>query len=967
MKSEIYFMDAEILQGFVEQAESSLPKIRGGILVCARDGNLYGELNSAIREVGSIKDAAAVIGFAEIEKSAANLEDRLKPFLGVKEKLSDEQSHRILDEIAALETLVAKINFSLDDFSTDIDDFIDDYFDNIQIPQTTQEFVEEAVEKTAVKSEEEEEEEFELDEEMLEIFATEAEELVRGINTNLKTLENSPNDREALLEIRRNAHTLKGSAGIVGLKNLSQVAHRVEDLLDYLAENDIDADERMFELLLTATDCFGVLAIGESSPQISAKISRIYESCDDILASLKKKTSEVPAVSQPDPQLKTAATNNQAALGNPIQVPPAQNRSIVRISLEKLDDLVRCVGGLVVSRSVFEQRLTELEHQIEELRHTTHRLQYSSNKLEIDFESGAGGVQSQAEVQNSTLNIPRRRLAIGNSAENRRPKDKDRIENPLSFDSLEFDRYTEFHQITRELTETAADNSAIYADLTTLNRNFELLFDGQRRLIDEMQDKLLRLRMVSLGLLSLRLQRTVRVTCEEEDKQAELFIEGENLEIDTQILDSLVEPLLHLLRNAVAHGIEMPETRRLVGKPETGKINLRVHSDGTHLVLTVADDGRGISAAALKEKAVANKIISRQAAEAMLENEAFSLVFLPGLTTAERLSQVSGRGVGMNIVRANVLRQQGTISIASEAQKGTTFTIRLPLPLAITRALPVKSGEQVFAFPLQLVKEVTEISAENLQKSVQIGGTNYAVAHLNSLLGLTSLPIVQNAAVPVLLIETSENSYALLVDEILKPEEIVIKRLGFPLENCPHLLGAAALGSGNVIPVLDLLYLLEQKAQSPKPKVQSRENQLRITNDELGENEIQISKSKILTVLIVDDSPSVRYLTSKVIKNANINAIVAKDGLEALEILHNPAELPDVILTDVEMPRMDGYELLASLKKQQTLREIPVIMITSRAGEKHRRRAFDLGVSDYLTKPFEDSVLIEKVKNLAKI
>jgi len=619
------------------------------------------------------------------------------------------------------------------------------------------------------------------------------------------------------------------------------------------------------------------------------------------------------------------------------------------------------VSGLVVSRSVFEQRLTELERQTEELRHSTRRLQFSAGKLEIDFEAGIHEVQSpesrvrsQTEIQSSnfklqsfTSKVSNRQSATGNSQ---------------SFDSLEFDRYTEFHQITRELIETAADNSAINSDLTTLRSNFEMLFDSQNRLIDEMQDKLLRLRMVSFGLLSVRLQRIVRVTCEEEDKQAELHIEGENLEIDTQILDSLVEPLLHLLRNAVAHGIELPETRRLVGKPETGKISLRVYSDGTHLILTATDDGRGISAAALKEKAVENKIISRQDAEAMTEDEAFSLVFLPGLTTAEKLSQVSGRGVGMNIVKAGVLRRQGTISIQSEAQKGTTFTIRLPLPLAITRALPVKSSEQIFAFPLKLIKEATEIPAENLQEFVQIGAANYAVAHLNNLLGLPSRPLAGTASIPVLLVETAGNFYALIVDEILKPEEIVIKRFDLPLQNSAQFLGAATLGSGDVIPVLDLLYLLEQKVQSAKPKAQSpAEIQSPSFEDQ---SKIQNPKSKILTVLVVDDSPSVRHLTSKVIKNASMKAIVAKDGLEALEILQNPAELPDVILTDVEMPRMDGYELLASLKKQETLRQIPVVMITSRAGEKHRKKAFDLGVSEYLTKPFEDAKLIGIIKKL---
>jgi len=948
-------MDAEILQ-FVEQAEHSLPKIRTGILVCAREGNLYGGLNSAIWEVGSIKDAASVNGFEEIEKSASSLEEKLKLFAGTKENLADEQSRQFLDELARLETLVAKVNFSLNDFSMDVADFVDDYFESIQAGQPAQEISREIAAAP--------EEEFEIDEEMLEIFALEAEELVGNINANLKILENSRNNREALLEVRRSAHTLKGSAGIVGLKKLSQVAHRVEDLLDYLAENDIDADDRVFELLLTATDCFAALAIGENSAQITAKISRIYESCDDILASLKKKTSQISAVLSSELKTEIAPSTDAETTENQNQALPAQTRPIVRVSLEKLDDLVRCVSGLVVSRSVFEQRLTELERQTEELRHSTRRLQFSAGKLEIDFEAGRHEVQSpesrvrsQTEIQSSnfkvqsfTSKVSNRQSATGNSQ---------------SFDSLEFDRYTEFHQITRELIETAADNAAINSDLTTLRSNFEMLFDSQNRLIDEMQDKLLRLRMVSFGLLSVRLQRIVRVTCEEEDKQAELHIEGENLEIDTQILDSLVEPLLHLLRNAVAHGIELPETRRLVGKPETGKISLRVYSDGTHLILTATDDGRGISAAALKEKAVENKIISRQDAEAMTEDEAFSLVFLPGLTTAEKLSQVSGRGVGMNIVKAGVLRRQGTISIQSEAQKGTTFTIRLPLPLAITRALPVKSSEQIFAFPLKLIKEATEIPAENLQEFVQIGAANYAVAHLNNLLGLPSRPLAGTASIPVLLVETAGNFYALIVDEILKPEEIVIKRFDLPLQNSAQFLGAATLGSGDVIPVLDLLYLLEQKVQSAKPKAQSpAEIQSPSFEDQ---SKIQNPKSKILTVLVVDDSPSVRHLTSKVIKNASMKAIVAKDGLEALEILQNPAELPNVILTDVEMPRMDGYELLASLKKQETLREIPVVMITSRAGEKHRKKAFGLGVSDYLTKPFEDSVLIERIKNLANL
>lgn len=943
-------MEAGILQNFIEQTESSLPKIRGSILVCAREGNDYGVLNAALREIALIKNAASTGGLEEIEKNAAELESQIRRLAEIKENLTDSQSHRILDELAKLETLIAKINFSFDDFSLDIGEFVDEYFDHIQIRPTLPVFEEEKVAE-AEEIVAEENDDFEIDEEMLEVFALEAEELIQNIHVNLKILETSRNDREALLEIRRSAHTLKGSAGIVGLKKLSEVAHRVEDLLDYLAENEINADDAVFQLLLNATDCFELLANNEDSAQTAEKIRRIYQNCENILASLKKKTDDS------EPVLKSESEQQHEVLSPPdnqitetqIQNLPAQSRSVVRVSLEKLDDLVRCVSDLVVSRSIFEQRLNELERQTTELKHTTQRLQTSANKLEIDFEADTLEVQNPAFKNHSSL------AEIGNSLS--------AINNPQTFDSLEFDRYTEFHQITRELIETAADNSAVHADLSILKSNFEGLFDSQRRLIDEMQDKLLHLRMVTFDLLSVRLRRTVRITCDEEDKRAELFIEGENLEIDTQILDSLVEPLLHLLRNAVAHGIELPEMRRLVGKPEIGKILLRLRNDGTHLVLTVSDDGRGISAAALKEKAVKNNVISRQTADKMSENEAFSLVFLPGLTTAEKLSQISGRGVGMNIVKAGIARRQGTIAIHSEVQKGTTFTIRLPLPLAITRALPIKAGGQTFAFPLKLIKEATEIPTANIQNFVRFGETDYQVLRLNALLNLPISSSAKDSTVSVLLIEVAAKSYALIVEEILKPEEIVIKRLGFPLQNSTQFLGAATLGSGNVIPVLDLPGLLNNSIATENLK-----SAIQLPTNSVAENfSLGNTNPKTLIVLIVDDSPSVRHLTSKIIKNANMTAIVAKDGLEALEILQNSTDLPDVILTDVEMPRMDGYELLTSLKKQELLHKIPVIMITSRAGDKHRQKAFALGVSEYLSKPFADAVLIEKVKRLTKI
>ncbi len=973
-------MDSEILQGFIKQAEDNLPMIRGAILVCARQGNTFGELDNALRQVVSLKNAAAIIGLDEIAKICAELEGKLAVFSSLKQPMTDKQSHQLLDKLTEFEALVTKFHFSADEFTDNIVDFIEESFGQLEFNQPEKKVFAEAAEfeiDEDVFAEEEvfqesfsteDEEEFEIDEEMLEIFALEAEDLVRSISVNLGTLVENPNDREALMEIRRNAHTLKGSAGIIGMKKLSAVAHRVEDLLDFLAENDIDGDDKIFELLLTSTDCFEALASGDDSEQLNGKIARIYAEFDKTTASLKKQTEQISEVRETKLSFEVSPpVENKETVENQVQTVNNQQRSVVRVSLEKLDDLVKIVGDLVISRSVFEQNLSELEQQINELHNSTRRLQSSTNKLEIDFEANLLQVPSSR----STSSL----ISLHSSSD---------------FDVLEFDRYTEFHQTTRELVETTGDTFAINAELDNLKSNFEILFDSQRRLIEDMQDKLLRLRMVYFGSLSARLHRTVRVTCDEEGKSADLFIEGENLEVDTQILDSLIEPLLHLIRNAVAHGIETPETRRLLGKPESGRISLRVYSEGTHIIVVISDDGRGISVSALKEKAVQTNLITRAKADSMSEEEASSLIFLPGLTTAEKLSQVSGRGIGMNIIKTGVERNGGTIALTSEGHKGTTFTLRLPMSLAVTRALLVKSGDQTFAFPLNLVKHISEIPAKHLETakdSIRLGETSYKVLRLNKLLRTNSANGSAVGNVPVLLIDILETPCALIVDSIIKTEEIVVKPLGNPLQNLTELLGATILGNGSVVPVLDLIYLLNSRVQNPKSNVQNPKSNVQNppeihnsllevqsavqssnqkTEVQIQENKGQVKKDKEQRVMIVDDSPSVRHLTSNIIKKAGWTAIVAKDGLEALEILQDESELPDVILTDVEMPRMDGYELLASIKRQENLLKIPVVMITSRAGDKHRQKALGLGVSEYLTKPFEDSVLLEKIKVLTE-
>ena len=930
------FVDTELLEIFIEEAESYLPTLRGGILISAQTGEIGEDFETSVRQAHTIKGAALMTGFDGIGEIARNLEMELRTIFEKKESLSEEQTRSLLDKVARIEAEILKGKLVTVE---NTDTIVENYFEDLDL--TSLEIEEEMSEDTW-------DEDFEIDDEMLEVFALEAEELLQSITIQLAILADAPNDREALQEVRRNAHTLKGSAGIVGLENLSKLAHRVEDLLDFVWEKNVEGNEKIFELLLTSTDCLSHLATGETREQLLKKIERLNLEFDETLEMLKnpafveiqsKETAVEDAIeleledisaaiiseNAVAPAFEEAAENNSTASAG------HQSRSFVRVSYDRLSDLINLVREMIVNRSVFEQKLAELGTQIEELRDTTRRLNSSTGKLETEFEAEMLGGNSMVNLSQVPVS---QHYTSQFGASN-------------TFDSLEFDRYTEFHQITRELVETAVDNFTINSELDFLRGKFETLLDYQNRLVEEMSDSLLRLRMVNFDSLAVRLQRTVKFTAEQENKLVELIIEGGNLEIDTQILDSLVEPLLHLLRNAVAHGIESAETRRLISKSETGKIRLRVRNEGMHIVVSVSDDGRGISAAALKEKAVNQNFVSRIAADEMTEAQLFQLAFLPGITTAGEVNYVSGRGIGLDVVKTGISRQNGSIFVESDLQIGTNFTMRLPMSMAVNRSILVKSGDETFAFPLRLVKQVAEISSEKLGDTFVFGATEYDVKHLNELL---DLPTANAENLLLLLIKNSEKECVLAVEEVLKTEEIVIKPLGGFLNNLPEYIGATVLGDGKIIPVLDLVYLL-------KPAVKSENEEMQIPQE-------AVSMPKTLTVMIVDDSPSVRKINSKIIKNAGMQPFVARDGLEALEVLQLFQETPDIILTDVEMPRMNGYELLSALKQQENLRDVPVIMITSRTGDKHRQRAFEMGVSEYITKPYEEAELIGIIRKL---
>jgi chemosensory pili system protein ChpA (sensor histidine kinase/response regulator) len=985
-------IDASIIQSFAAEALSYLPEIEAG-LATARAGAADAEkLQTSARHLHTIKGAAGMMGIAEAGALAARLKEKSEQISALSAADARHEAAAVLSELKDLAAMLTAV------LESERDAPIADQLAPAPEPD---------VFSTAADSmiAQEEETDFELDEEMLEIFAEEAREHLDNINSRLTFLRSTPHDREALLDIRRAAHTLKGSAAIIGAKPLSSLAHHMEDLLDFLADNELAAGVEVFDLLESSTDLLAELAKGKIGQEIEARQADAHSAFEAMLAGLRKPAEstkpsaempdetivEVPKTVIPPPEFVPESAAETAADYEPLSAsalesiptladapalpalpvlsetaqPPAltfaaptitkeavlaktadaeakpPTRSIYRVSLKKLDDLVEAFSELLSGRAVLEQRIADMEKQVSELQLSNNRLRKVAGKLEVDFEAGMLGEAKAAATKT------RKRKPSGKAAPRHASTDAG-----SEFDDLELDRYTEFHQVTRELAETGSDLSGINNEMEMLTTGLDSTFKAQRHLIDEIQQQLMSLRMVPFNTLLPRIERVIAVTAEEENKKVELKIEGGLSEIDTQVLDGLVDPLLHLLRNAISHGIELPEVRRQMGKAETGRITLKLSQEGTFTLLSVSDDGKGIPLSAVRNKALSQGHVTPETLDAMSDEETLNLIFLPGLSTAAEVSEVSGRGVGMNIVQEKVARLRGTVGIDSELHRGTSFTIRLPMALSVTRVLMIRAGAQSYAFPVTSVAKIVEISAAEYalaakEKILLLEGASYRLAHLNDALKLPKDEPEAQSAVSVILLKSGDKPTALLVDEILKTAEIVVKPLCYPLENAPEMLGASVMGDGRVIPVLDLAYLLKAK------NMKQRHTAVRAKAD-----------ADVFTVMVVDDSPSVRRVNSNLVAKNNWRAVTAKDGMEALEMLQTARELPNIILTDMEMPRMDGYELLTALKESDKLRDIPVIMITSRAGDKHRQKALSLGVSAYVVKPYEDAELIELIHRL---
>jgi chemosensory pili system protein ChpA (sensor histidine kinase/response regulator) len=768
-----------------------------------------------------------------------------------------------------------------------------------------------------------------VDPDLLEIFAEEARELLDHADGLLARWRTEPAEPSHVAGVQRDLHTLKGGARIAGLVPIGDLTHAIETLLEKpVGDRDtaqlISALESGFDALNSMVQR---VAQGQPIDYPQALINRLLAMAghealaDETQYSAAPTAAErVPSSPKSDPLPELLPDREEEEVRSP--------QEQIRVRAELLDNLVNHAGEVAIYRSRLEQQVAGYRFNLVELDQTVQRLRSQLRMLEIETEA-----QIIARFQR-----------------------EHREAGMAVFDPLELDRFSQLQQYSRALAESVSDLVSIQNMLDELTRQSETLLIQQSRVSAELQDGLLRTRMLPFDTMVPNLRRTLRQAAQEEGKSAQLYVEGAHGEMDRNLLDRIKAPFEHMLRNAIAHGIESPADRRKAGKPTEGSVRIRVAREATEVVVRVSDDGRGLDRQAIRARAIERGLLradSRPSDEQLL-----GLITQTGFSTASQVTQLAGRGVGMDVVANEIKQLGGSLAIESQTGKGTTFVLRLPFTLAVTQAIVVRIGETAFAIPMTSVQGVARINPDDLAARLaedspgfDYNGDAYGIHDLADLLGLQPSLNVDEEQLPLLLTRAGDLRAAIRIDAVIGSREIVVKSVGPQVSSVPGVLGATIMGDGSVLIILDLPPLVRHG-------IARREQRLAEGLSAVSTPVIEELRVKSL-VMVVDDSITMRKVTGRVLERHDYEVATAKDGIDAIEKLHE--RVPDLMLLDIEMPRMDGYELATHMKADPRLRDVPIIMITSRTGDKHRQRAFDIGVDRYLGKPYQEVDLLAQI------
>lgn len=919
----------EIRALFIEEAEELMNEAEEALA----HFEAYGEVDALLRILHTLKGAARLANQQPVADLAHELETALTHASASLEltRTAFEQLDAMVAQIKAGEdaepadALIASLK------SGDVADIGVEDETTSQVEKSadiTKAFVEAALTEEEIALDLEPE-----DKDILDIYLEEAEELLTEQGDVISLWQENQNDLEHVNMLQRQLHTLKGGARISGLTPLADVAHELENLLEQVTTGRRIADS---ELIGLAQECHDAMAkmvervkTAGTIPTANALLTKIRTAAGRPVTApgTEQDVPQHTAQVVPLVRRRAAQTKEEKAAPKPQPATARQSagREMIRVDAATLETLANLAGETSIYRSRLEQQVTQLRFQIEEIDATVERVRTQLRNLEIETE---------AQIQY------RREMAGYEDDE---------------FDPLEMDRYTRQQELTRSLGESTNDLLSLKETMEGLVADAELLLLQQSRVDSELQDRLMRTRLVPFTSVVPRLRRMVRQIGQELGKPVVLAIQAEG-EMDRTVLERLIAPIEHMLRNAIDHGIESKEERLRKGKPEQGRVSIRLYREGAEVVVEITDDGRGIDLERVRKKALERGLIAEGAE--LTDHELQLLILEAGFSTAETVTQISGRGVGMDVVNSEIKQMGGLIDIQSERDRGTTFTVRLPFTVSVNQALMVRVADSMYAIPYANIEGVVRVSPFELEEiyrdndpTYMYSGQPYSVRYLGRLLKTQDSPNLEGLTqpLPLLLLHGLEHPVALQVDELAGSREIVVKSVGVQLSSITGISGATILGDGRVVLILDLPALW-RRADAPSVEAEA---EVKRREDE---------DTSVKTIMVVDDSITVRKVTSRLLQRHGYQVLTAKDGVDALNVLHD--QIPDLMLLDIEMPRMDGFELASTIRHDERLKHIPIIMITSRTGDKHRSRAEEIGVNRYMGKPYNEIDLLQNIESL---
>jgi chemosensory pili system protein ChpA (sensor histidine kinase/response regulator) len=804
--------------------------------------------------------------------------------------------------------------------------------------------------------------------EILEFFQPEAEEHLQIVSDCLISLEGN-NNPEEINKLFRAIHTIKGSAAQVGLKRLGAIAHRVEDLIGRLRDGEIEPSPAVVDLCLESVDVLKKTLHKQWADELEVRagvdslLGRIAE-----FAPVEPEESDAAfasaLVAPEQADFLSAETKPRVKAKVAAKLPPSPTAAVksVRIALDRLDHMMNTVGELVINRTRMVGRVAELEKLVDTLSFSKERLQGKVAEFQEKYEYNRLSPQSKTADWNNTSRTTQRltSAAAGDTS------------FWSDFSELEMDRYDDFNILSRSMAEISNDVNEVLSQLQGFIGRVEGDIDEFTKLAHHLQDEFTAARMVPIGTLYSRLSRAVRDAAKSADKHVDLDLGGSETELDNSIIQQISDPLVHLVRNSVAHGIESTEDRIAAGKPPVGKVSLRAYHRGNHIYIEVQDDGGGIDYRRVRQSAIERGLVSAETAERLTERDLREVLFHPGFSTAPIKTELAGRGVGLDVVRANLNALNGEIDIQSTAGAGTTFTLKVPLTLIISPALFVRCGPTSFALPLAVVEEIRRLRSDEIE---DVGGKLLTkvrdvvteVVRLDSYLGLPPLEAI-NGYFHMVVANAGNHQIGLVVEEVIGKDEIVIKNLGEYLRRVKLFPGTTIAPDGSLILLLDLNRMVAT-VPTERRTLQANAAAARV----FAPGSAAVARGTIPTaaidrvvqerlIVVADDSISVRKFVGRMLEKNGYVVKLAADGLEAAELVTQHG--CHLVITDLEMPRMTGYELMVQLRQNTETRRIPVMVVTSRAGAKHRDRAIKEGAAAFLTKPVQEDQLIAAVEQL---